>query len=128
MVKIDDQTGEVIETVDTNSVKYQLALSELKQLAVFGEWLEKKEAYLTAKEQFEMVDKPFRKTMGELFDRYSLRRLTNEYIDIVSKNGYEKKNWDNEKLEEYLISQGLNPDTFKKSTWVNGTLQIKYKE
>lgn len=128
MVKIDDQTGEVIETVDTNSVKYQLALSELNQLAVFGEWLEKKEAYLTAKEQFEMVDKPFRKTMGELFDRYSLRRLTNEYIDIVSKNGYEKKNWDNEKLEEYLISQGLNPDTFKKSTWVNGTLQIKYKE
>lgn len=128
MVKIDDQTGEVIETVDTNSVKYQLALSELKQLAVFGEWLEKKEAYLTAKEQFEMVDKPFRKTMGELFDRYSLHRLTNEYIDIVSKNGYEKKNWDNEKLEEYLISQGLNPDTFKKSTWVNSTLQIKYKE
>lgn len=128
MVKIDDQTGEVIETVDTNSVKYQLALSELKQLAVFGEWLEKKEAYLTAKEQFEMVDKPFRKTMGELFDRYSLRRLTNDYIDIVSKNGYEKKNWDNEKLEEYLISQGLNPDTFKKSTWVNSTLQIKYKE
>lgn len=128
MVKIDDQTGEVIETVDTNSVKYQLALSELKQLAVFGEWLEKKEAYLTAKEQFEMVDKPFRKTMGELFDRYSLRRLTNEYIDIVSKNGYEKKNWDNEKLEKFLISQGLNPDTFKKSTWVNSTLQIKYKE
>lgn len=128
MVKIDDQTGEVIETVDTNSVKYQLALSELKQLAVFGEWLEKKEEYLTAKEQFEMVDKPFRKTMGELFDRYSLHRLTNEYIDIVSKNGYEKKNWDNEKLEEYLISQGLNPDTFKKSTWVNSTLQIKYKE
>ena len=128
MVKIDDQTGEVIETVDTNSVKYQLALSELKQLAVFGEWLEKKEAYLTAKEQFEMVDKPFRKTMGELFDRYSLHRLTNEYIDIVSKNGYEKKNWDNEKLEGYLISQGLNPDTFKKSTWVNSTLQIKYKE
>ena len=128
MVKIDDQTGEVIETVDTNSVRYQLALSELKQLAVFGEWLEKKEAYLTAKEQFEMVDKPFRKTMGELFDRYSLHRLTNEYIDIVSKNGYEKKNWDNEKLEEYLISQGLNPDTFKKSTWVNSTLQIKYKE
>lgn len=128
MVKIDDQTGEVIETVDTNSVKYQLALSELKQLAVFGEWLEKKEAYLTAKEQFEMVDKPFRKTMGELFDRYSLRRLTNEYIDIVSKNGYEKKKWDDEKLEEYLISQGLSPDTFKTSTWVNGTLQIKYKE
>lgn len=128
MVKIDDQTGEVIETVDTNSVKYQLALSELNQLAVFGEWLEKKEAYLTAKEQFEMVDKPFRKTMGELFDRYSLHRLTNDYIDIVSKNGYEKKNWDNEKLEEYLISQGLNPDTFKKSTWVNGTLQVKYKE
>ena len=128
MVKIDDQTGEVIETVDTNSVKYQLALSELKQLAVFGEWLEKKEAYLTAKEQFEMVDKPFRKTMGELFDRYSLHRLTNEYIDIVSKNGYEKKKWDDEKLEKYLISQGLNPDTFKTSTWVNGTLQIKYKE
>ena len=128
MVKIDDQTGEVIETVDTNSVKYQLALSELNQLAVFGEWLGKKEAYLTAKEQFEMVDKPFRKTMGELFDRYSLHRLTNDYIDIVSKNGYEKKNWDNEKLEEYLISQGLNPDTFKKSTWVNGTLQVKYKE
>lgn len=128
MVKIDDQTGEVIDTVDTNSVKYQLALSELNQLAVFGDWLEKKEAYLTAKEQFEMVDKPFRKVMGELFDRYSLRRLTNDYIDIVSKNGYEKKNWDNEKLEEYLISQGLNPDTFKKSTWVNSTLQIKYKE
>ena len=128
MVKIDDQTGEVIETVDTNSVKYQLALSELNQLAVFGEWLEKKEAYLTAKEQFEMVDKPFRKTMGELFDRYSLHRLTNDYIDIVSKNGYEKKKWDDEKLEKYLISQGLSPDTFKTSTWVNGTLQVKYKE
>ena len=128
MVKIDDQTGEVIETVDTNSVKYQLALSELNQLAVFGEWLEKKEAYLTAKEQYEMVDAPFRAKLKELFEKFGLKSIKNQYIDVIQKNGYNKTSWDSKKLEAFIYQNGGDPENFKKSTWVDSSLQLKYKE
>ena len=127
MVKIDDLTGEVLDT-EENSVKYQLALSELNQLAVFGDWLEAKERYLTAKEQFEMVDKPFREKMKDLFERYSLKSIKNKYIEIIQKNGYTKTSWDSKKLEAFIYQHGGDPEQFKKSTWVESSLQMKYKE
>ena len=57
--------------MEENTVKYQLAVRELNEMAVFDDWLEKKEALETAKEQFEMIDKPFRKKLFELFENCS---------------------------------------------------------
>ena len=125
MVKIDDITGEVIEE---NTENYALAKSELKDLAVFNDWLDKKEALLTAKEQFEMVDVPFRKKIAELFDKYAIKSLKNDYIDIVLKNGYIRKSWDDKKLEAFLYKNGADPDDFKKEKWIDSALQMKYKE
>lgn len=125
VVKIDDMTGEVTEETTAN---YQLALSELNRMPVVDTWLEKKEAYLTAKEQFEMVDKPFREKLAELFERFSIKSLKNAYIEIIQKNGYTRKSWDDKKLEAFIYKHGGDPDEFKKESWVNGTMQIKYKE
>ena len=127
MEKVNDLTGEVIE-VEENSIKYQLALRELNELAVFGEWLEKKEAYLTAKEQYEMVDAPFREKLKELFEKFSLKSIKNQYIDVIQKNGYNKTSWDSKKLEAFIYQHGGDPENFKKSTWVDSSLQLKYKE
>lgn len=127
MEKVNDLTGEVIE-VEENSIKYQLALRELNELAVFGEWLEKKEAYLTAKEQYEMVDAPFRAKLKELFEKFSLKSIKNQYIDVIQKNGYNKTSWDSKKLEAFIYQHGGDPENFKKSTWVDSSLQLKYKE
>ena len=127
MEKVNDLTGEVIE-VEENSIKYQLALRELNELAVFGEWLEKKEAYLTAKEQYEMVDAPFREKLKELFEKFGLKSIKNQYIDVIQKNGYNKTSWDSKKLEAFIYQHGGDPENFKKSTWVDSSLQLKYKE
>lgn len=127
MEKVNDLTGEVIE-VEENSIKYQLALRELNELAVFGEWLEKKEAYLTAKEQYEMVDAPFRAKLKELFEKFGLKSIKNQYIDVIQKNGYNKTSWDSKKLEAFIYQHGGDPENFKKSTWVDSSLQLKYKE
>ena len=127
MEKVNDLTGEVIE-VEENSIKYQLALRELNELAVFGEWLEKKEAYLTAKEQYEMVDGPFREKLKELFEKFGLKSIKNQYIDVIQKNGYNKTSWDSKKLEAFIYQHGGDPENFKKSTWVDSSLQLKYKE
>lgn len=125
MVKINDVTGEVVEET---AVNYQLALNELNHLPVVDTWLEAKEAYLTAKEQFEMIDKPFREKLAELFEKYSIKSLKNAYIEIIQKNGYTRKSWDDKKLEAFIYQHGGDPADFKKEAWINGTMQIKYKE
>lgn len=107
---------------------YQLAKRELNELAIFDDWLERKEALETAKEQFDMVDKPFRKAMKELFEKYSITRLENDYIDILFKNGYTKKSWDDEKLKIFIYSHGESPEDYMTEKDVASTLQIKYKE
>lgn len=127
MVKVNDLTGEV-EEIDTDSIKYQLAKAELDNLPVLNEWMEKKDEYLRAKEQFEMVDKPFRKVLKEIFDRFSITRLTNNYVDVGWRNGYIKKSWDEDLLEEFIIKHGARPDDFKKEKWIDGTISVKYKE
>lgn len=124
-MKVNDLTGEVIED---NSDNLALAKHEVNELAVFEPWLEAKENLLTAKEQFEMVDMPFRKLITEIFDKYSIKSLTNNYIAIAQRNGYSKEKWDDEKLEKFIIEHGAKPSDFKTRTWVNGTLQIKYKD
>ena len=127
MVRIIDETGEVIET-EENNVNYQLAKRELDHLPVLNDWLEKKENYLTAKEQFEMVDKPFRAKLKELFEKYGLKSLKNNYIEIIQKNGYIRKSWDDEKLKAFIYQHGGDPEEFKNSKWIDSTLQMKYKE
>lgn len=122
---IDNLTGEVLEEKEEN---LQLAKKEFYSIANVDNWLEKKEALETAKEQFEMVDKPFRKLIKELFEKYQIHRLTDDYIDILLKNGYQRSSWDDEKLNEFIIQNGLKPEQFKKDKWIDGTIQIKYKE
>ena len=114
--------------MEENTVKYQLAVRELNELVIFDEWLEKKEALETAKEQFDFVDKPFRKALKDLFDRFGITRLENDYIDIMFKNGYTRKTWDDEKLKIFIYSHGESPDDYMKEKDVSATLQIKYKE
>ena len=128
-VRIDNETGEIIETEanETTSVKYQLALSEFNRLPVVDTWLQKKEDLEMAKEQFEMIDKPFRKAIKDLFERFSIHRLSPDYIDIIEKNGYTKKTWDGEKLVAFIKEHGGNPSDFYEEKWVNGTIQIKEK-
>jgi len=122
---IDNLTGEILEEKEEN---LQLAKKEFYSIANVDNWLEKKEALETAKEQFEMVDKPFRKMIKELFEKYQIHRLTDDYIDILLKNGYQRSSWDDEKLNEFIIQSGLKPEYFKKDKWIDGTIQIKYKE
>lgn len=124
---IDNETGEVVETIE-DPEKYELAKSELNSLAVLDNWLDRKAQLDAAKEQFEMVDKPFRKIMSELFEKYSIRRLENEYIDIIQKNGYSKSSWNDEKLKAFIYKNGGDPKDFQDEKWINGSLQIKYKE
>lgn len=122
---IDNLTGEILEEKEEN---LQLAKKEFYSVANVDNWLEKKEALETAKEQFEMVDKPFRKLIKELFEKYQIHRLTDDYIDILLKNGYQRSSWDDEKLNEFIIQSGLKTEQFKKDKWIDGTIQIKYKE
>jgi hypothetical protein len=124
-MKIDDVTGEVIEESNDNLA---LAKRELNELALFEPWLEAKENLLTAKERFEMVDKPFRKVIGELFDKFSIKSISNDYISISYRNGYVKESWDSDKLEQFILSHGAKPSDFKTQKWVEGGLQLKYKE
>ncbi|MBR0456492.1 MAG: hypothetical protein IJJ01_07455 [Firmicutes bacterium] len=125
---INNETGEIIEESEEKGENYQLAKRELNELAIFDEWLEVKENLETAKERFDMVDKPFRKAMADLFEKFSIKRLENDYIDIIQKNGYMKSSWDEEKLKAFIYRNGADPKDFKTEKWQNGTLQIKYKE
>ena len=124
-MKVNDLTGEVIENNDDNLA---LAKREVNELALFEPWLEAKEMLLTAKEKFEMVDVPFRKTIKEIFEKYAIKSLDNPYVSIVQKNGFARTKWDDEKLNEFLITHGAKPSDFKTQSWVEGTLQIKYKD
>lgn len=124
-MKINDLTGEVIEESSDNLA---LAKRELNELTLFEPWLEAKEKLLTAKEQFDMVDKPFRKLIRELFDKFQIKSISNDYISISYRNGYVKESWDDEKLEQFIVSHGAKPSDFKTTKWVEGGLQMKYKE
>lgn len=123
---INNETGEVTEQ-DIDPVKYEIAKRELNEMAVFDEWLDRKEMLETAKEQFDMVDRSFRKVLSDLFGKYSIHRLENDYIDIIQKNGYMKQSWDEEKLMKFIYQNGGDPNDFRTSKWINGTLQMKYK-
>lgn len=114
--------------MEENTVKYQLAKSELNKLAILDDWLERKEALETAKQQFEMVDRPFRKALKELFERYGITRLENNYVDVLFKNAYTRKTWDDEKLKIFIYSHGESPDDYMTEKDIASTLQIKYKE
>lgn len=122
---VDNLTGEVIEMNDEN---FELARREFNSIQVMDDWLEKKAMLDMAKEQFEMIDKPFRKKLTEIFEQYGIKRLYNDYVDVTNKNGYLKTSWDDSLVEQFIRMNGGNPDDFKKTKWVNGSLQIKVKE
>ena len=121
---INNETGEIIEDQKEN---YEIARRELNGLAVLDSWCEKQEQLLMAKEQFEAVDKPFRKAISELFEKYDVKSLKNDYVDITMRNGYEKESWDEDKLMAFIYMHGGNPKDFKTKKWMNGSLAIKYK-
>lgn len=122
---IDDTTGEVIEENEENMA---LAKTEINSLAIIDEWLDRKEELETAKERFETIDRPFRRRIAEIFDRYRIRRFYNDYIDIVQRNGFERTVWNDEKLVEFIRAKGGDPEEFREKKWIDGHLQIKYKE
>ena len=122
---VDNVTGEIIEMNDEN---FELAKREFNSIQVMDDWLDRKAALDMAKEQFEMVDKPMRKKLTEIFEKYGIKRLYNDYVDVTNKNGYLKTSWDDSLVERFIIANGGNPDDFKKTKWVNGSLQIKVKE
>ena len=121
---INNETGEVVEEVKEN---YEIAKRELNALAIFDSWVEKQEQLLMAKEQFEAVDKPFRKAISELFEKYAVKSLKNDYVDITMRNGFMKSSWDEDKLLAFIYQHGANPKDFKTEKWQNGSLAIKYK-
>lgn len=122
--RIIDENGEVL---DTNNENLALAKRELNELVIFDEWLEKKEMLETAKEQFSFVDKPFRTAIKDLFTKYSIKKLDNDYLQIVFRNGYTKTSWDSEKVKALIYRSGLEPEDFQTVEWVEGTINIKYK-
>lgn len=121
----DNLTGEEINVKQEN---YDIALREFNNLQEVDTWLEMKAKYDAVKEQFEMVDKPLRKKVIELFDKYFIKSLSNAYISITRRNGYEKVTWDDEKVKQLIIDNKLDVADFQTKKWVDGTLQIKYKE
>ena len=96
-------------------------------MVILETWMEKQEQLLMAKEQFEAVDKPFRKALKDLFERYAIKSLKNDYVDINLRNGYSKESWDEDKLLAFIYKNGGDPKDFKKESWVNGSMAIKYK-
>lgn len=127
MVKILDETGEVVETVE-NAESYELARAEFNRLPIVDTWIERKEQYEAAKEQFEMIDKPLRQAIKDLFEKFSITHLNTDYIDISEKRGYVRKSWNEEKLIAFIYKNGGDPADFKDEKWINGTIQMKYKE
>lgn len=126
MKYIDNETGEIIEkSIDDNAMV--LANNELTNAIVFIDWMEARDRYLMAKEQFESVDAPFKKKVKELFDKYSIKSIKNDYMNITLKNGYLKETWDDEKIEQLIYDLGLDEDNFKVTKWIDGSIQIKYK-
>lgn len=123
--RIINDDGEVFEE---NNENMALAKREINELAILNEWLEKKAQLMAAEQQFKMVDKPFRKVIKEIFEKYSIKKLENDYVQIILKNGFQKKAWRDEELIALIERHGMNVDDFKEITWVDGTITIKYKE
>lgn len=123
--RIINDDGEVFEE---NNENMALAKREINELAILNEWLEKKAQLMAAEQQFKMVDKPFRKVIKEIFEKYSIKKLENDYVQIILKNGFQKKAWRDEELIALIKRHGMNVDDFKEITWVDGTITIKYKE
>lgn len=122
---INNETGEVIET---NEEQYALALKEFNSLAIIDKYIDAKVNYLYAKEQLEMIEHPLKEQLEKIFNEYSIKSLKNEYLDAVYRNGYSKKSWDSKALEKFIYQHGGDPDDFKKETWIEGGITLKYKE
>lgn len=120
---INQETGEILE-----QETYDLIKREVNAIEIFDKWLDAKEALLTAKEQFEMVDKPFRKKLKEIFNKFSIKRFHNEYIDVQTRSGYLRKTFDADMVEKYIRDHGDDPEEFKKGKYIAETLSVKYKD
>ena len=122
---INELTGEIEQVSEENT---SLAKVEVEQLPMMVDWMYARDEYLAAKEKFEMVDKPFKEKLTEIFERYSIKSLKSKYMDFTLKNGFNRETWDNKALEKFILTHGGDPEDFKKRTWVKGSMMIKYKE
>lgn len=122
-MKYNEETGEIL-----SQETYDLVTKEVNAIEIMDKWLDAREALLTAKEQFEMVDVPFKKKLKEIFAKYSITRFYNEYIDVQNRKGYVRKSFDTEMVEQYIREHGDDPERFKKGKYIPGTLAVKYKD
>lgn len=120
---IDRETGEVI-----SEETYSLIKKDVDAIQVFDQWLDAKEQLLTAKERFDMVDKPFREELKKIFQKYSISRFYNDYIDVQSRKGYTRMTFDTDKVEQYIREHGDDPEAFKKGKYIADTLSVKYRD
>lgn len=122
-MKYNEETGEIL-----SQETYDLVAKEVNAIEIIDKWIDAREALLTAKEQFEMVDVPFKKKLKEIFAKYSITRFYNEYIDVQNRKGYVRKSFDAEMVEQYIREHGDDPERFKKGKYIPGTLAVKYKD
>lgn len=127
-MKVNNTTGEIVETNDRNTEKYELAKNEVNALTVFDTWLEAKAQLLAVQDQFDIVDKKFREALNGIFDKYDLKSLENEYFYAGWRNGYSRKSWDSKKLDEFIYQNNRKPEEFKTEKWIEGGLTVKFKE
>lgn len=106
----------------------EIVKRELNELTLADDWLEKKEKYLAAKYEYELVDKPFRKWLKEKMKEYSITRIYNSYFDATLRKGYKKKQWIDKKVEAFILEHNGDPDEFRVYSDVPDTISIKYLE
>ena len=123
---VDKDTGEVKGISEIE--KYEIVKKELNELSIADDWLDKKEAYETAKYEFELVDKPFKSWLKEKMKEFKITRIYNAYLDAQLRKGYSKHKWNDKKVEEFIREHGGNPDDFRVFNQVDDTIAIKYIE
>lgn len=106
----------------------ELVKKELNELALADEWLERKEKYETAKYEFDVVDKPFKKWLKDKMFEYGIDRIFNNYLDATKRKGYMRATWNDKAVEEYIKSHGDDPDNYRTFKHVDESIAIKYKE
>lgn len=106
----------------------ELIKKEFNELAIVNEYIESKEMYLAAKEQYEIKEYQLKKALMPLFKKYDIKRLDNDQIQAIRRDGYYRYSWDKEKLEKLFDELGEPKENYQTSTFIDETITIKYKE
>lgn len=108
--------------------KNELITKEFNSLAIVNEYIESKEMYLAAKEQYEIKEYQFKQILKELFKKYDIKRFDNDDIQVVFRDGYYRNSWDKAKLEKLFEELGEPKEDYQTSTFIDETITIKYKD